>query len=171
MIWTRILLWIGTIAMMVVLFQMSSPLREAGVASVEHFEMSQRTEAVSILNAWTDHKLIDIVRSVIYADYIFILFYVPLMIVCSRDQLKIETNGFLCMLLMLNTPLAILTGILDVIENQLMINNINDINNHISTKTISIVKFTAAGLVILVWLFVLIRRKVLAKPDRAIKLL
>lgn len=157
----RIILWVGTIAMMVVLFQLTSPLREANVASIECFEMSQKAEAESIVMAWNDHTLIDVVLSAIYADYIFILFYVALMIVSSRDQLKLETNGMLCILLMLNTPLAILTGVLDVVENQLMVHNIEHINDHISTKAISIIKFTAAGLVILVWLFVLIRRKVL----------
>ena len=147
--------------MMVTLFQLAAPLREAGVASIECFEMSQQPEAESILFTWYNKKLLDVVLRVIFADYIFVFFYVPLMIVSSRDQLKHETNGTLCMLLMANSPLAILTGVLDLIENQRMIHNIDQISDHSPTMAIAIIKFTAAGIVVLVWLFVLIRRKLL----------
>jgi hypothetical protein len=159
--WLRIVLWIGTIAMMVLLFTLSSPLREAGVASIEVLEMSGKSEAKEIIDSWKQHNLVDVALLVIYVDFLFILFYVPLMIISTRDQLKVETTGVLCMLLMLNTPLAILTGILDVIENIIMTRNISAIGDHLSTVIISILKFAAAGWVILLWLFVLIRRKVI----------
>jgi hypothetical protein len=157
--WARVALWIGTIAMMIVLFLMTSPLRDAGVASIEVLEMAGKTKATEIVTSWQQNGLVDTALRAIYVDYLFILFYVPLMIVASRDQFKIETNGLMCMLLMLNTPLAVLTGVLDVIENLIMTHNIMDIDEHISTMIISIVKFSAAGWVILVWIFVMIRRK------------
>src|SRR5687767_10313428 len=109
----RIMLWIGTIAMMVVLFQLSAPLRAANVSSIERLEMAGKSEATKIIESWHQHGLVDVALKVLYADYLFIVFYVPLMIVSSRDQLKVEKLGLLCLLLMLNTPLAILTGILD----------------------------------------------------------
>jgi hypothetical protein len=126
--WARVALWIGTIAMMIVLFLMTSPLRDAGVASIEVLEMAGKTKATEIVTSWQQNGLVDTALRAIYVDYLFILFYVPLMIVASRDQFKIETNGLMCMLLMLNTPLAVLTGVLDVIENLIMTHNIMDID-------------------------------------------
>jgi hypothetical protein len=158
--WLRLVLWIGTVTIMVILFQLSAPLREAGVASVEVFEMAGKSEAVEIIASWKKVNLVDTVLRVIYVDYLFILFYVPLMIISSRDQLKLETNGLLCMLLMLSTPFAILTGVLDVIENLIMSKNIMANGNHTSTVVISVIKFVAAGWVVLLWLFVIIRRQI-----------
>jgi hypothetical protein len=156
----RIAFWIGTVVTMLVLFQLSSPLREADVASVEVFEMAGESKAIEIIASWKTTNLVDTVLRVIYVDYLFILFYVPLMIISSRDQLKLETNGLLCMLLMLSTPFAILTGVLDVIENLIMTKNITAPGNHTSTVVISVIKFVAAGWVVLLWLFVIIRRQI-----------
>lgn len=158
--WLRITLWVGTIAMIVVLFLLSSPLREARVASIEVLEMSAASDAKAIIDSWKQHNLVDVALRVIYVDYLFIVFYVPLMIISTRDQLKVETSGAICMLLMLNTPFAILTGVLDVVENLIMTRNIAMAEDHIPTVVISIVKFTAAGWVVLLWLFALIRRKI-----------
>ncbi len=161
----RIALWIGTVAMMVVLFLLSSPLRDAGVASIEVLEMAGKTKATEIVTSWQKNNLVDTALRVIYADYLFILFYVPLMIVSSRDQVKVETNGVLCMLLILNTPLALLTGVLDVAENLIMTRNIMNIGSYFPTVIISIIKFAAAGWVILAWLFVMIRLKLYQKQS------
>jgi hypothetical protein len=158
--WIRLVLWICTIAIMVILFLLSSPLREADAASVEVFEMASESKAIEIIAAWKKSNLVDTVLRVIYVDYLFILFYVPLMIISSRDQLKLETNGLFCMLLTLSTPFAILTGVLDVIENLIMTQNITATDSHTSTVVISVIKFTAAGWVVLPWLFVISRRQI-----------
>jgi hypothetical protein len=157
--WLRLVLWIGTFAMIVILFQLSSPLRESGVASVEVFEMASEADAITIIDSWKKANLVDTALQVIYVDYLFILFYVPLMIISSRDQLKLETNGLRCLLLTLSTPLAILTGVLDVIENLIMTQNIMT-SDHTPTVVISVIKFVAAGWVVLLWLFVIIRRQI-----------
>lgn len=156
----RIILWVGTIVMMVVLFQLSSPLRDAGVSSVEEYEMADKAEAAAIVASWEKHTLIHVVFRVIYFDYLFILFYVPLIIMSSRDQLQLEKNNIMRLLLTLNTPLAILTGALDVTENLIMVHNVCSIADHICVRGVSIIKFSAAGLAILIWLFAIVRRKV-----------
>jgi hypothetical protein len=157
--WIRVVLWIGTIAIMVMLFQLSSPLRNAGVASVEVFEMAGESKAKEIIASWNKSDLVDVALRVIYLDYLFILFYVPLMIISSRDQLKLETNGLFCMLLTLSTPLAIVTGVLDVIENIIMTQNITS-SDHTPTVVISIIKFAAAGWIVLLWLFVIAKKRI-----------
>ena len=79
--WIRLILWIGTIAIMVILFQLSSPLRDAGVASIEVFEMAGESKAKEIIASWNKSDVVDVALRVIYVDYLFILFYVPLMII------------------------------------------------------------------------------------------
>ena len=150
--WFRIFLWIGTISLMIILGVKSFRLRSENVATVEAFEMASRSEAESILQAWDNSSVKHMVVTSIKLDYLFIAFYVLLMINCSNHQMNKERNLILNNLLRFNIALSIDTGILDVAENVIMMHNIRDIDNYIPTVLISILKFTFAGWIIVVWM-------------------
>ena len=150
--WFRTLLWIGTISLMIALGVKSYRLRSAHVATVEAFEMSSRPEAEEIILSWGDPSVKRTVITSIKLDYLFIAFYVLLMLNCSNHQMNLERNLILNNLLRFNIALSIDTGILDIAENVIMMHNIRSIDDYIPTMVISILKFTFAGWIIVVWL-------------------
>ena|GEM_PF-4420234 len=150
--WFRTLLWIGTISLMIVLSVKSFRLRSTHVSTVEAFEMADQTEAKEILQSWNDASVEHSVINSIKLDYLFIGFYVLLMINYSNHQMNKERNLILNNLLRFNIALSIDTGILDIAENIIMMHNIRSIDEYFPTAVISIMKFTFAGWIIVVWL-------------------
>jgi len=150
--WFRTFLWIGTIFLMIVLGAKSFSLKSKQVSTVEAFEMASRSEAVAMLQSWKDVSVTHIVVTSIKLDYLFVAFYVLLMLNCSSHQMNKERNLILNNLLRFNIALSIVTGILDIVENVIMMHNINSIDEFFPTVVISILKFAFAGWIIIVWL-------------------
>ena len=150
--WFRTFLWIGTISLMIVLGAKSFSLRSKQVDTVEAFEMANYAEAKKILQSWNDAAVKHTVTNSIKLDYLFITFYVLLMLNCSSHQMNKERNLILNNLLRFNIALSIDTGILDIAENIIMMHNIRSIDEYFPTAVISIMKFTFAGWIIVVWL-------------------
>ena len=155
--WFRTFLWIGTISLMIMLGVKSFRLRSENIATVETFEMASRPEAEAILQSWDNSSVKHIVVTSIKLDYLFIAFYVLLMINCSNHQMNKERNLILNNLLRFNIALAIDTGILDIVENIIMMHNIRDIDDFFPTAVISIIKFAFAGWIIVVWLISVVK--------------
>ncbi|HMG89319.1 MAG TPA: hypothetical protein VK589_04645 [Chryseolinea sp.] len=163
--WFRGLLWIGTIILMVVLGMKCYHLRSAQVATVEAFEFANKQEAPAIIRSWEDKKVMYTVKSSIWLDYAFLVFYVLLMINCSNHQMNREQNRVLNNLLRLNIPLAVASGALDFAENSIMLHNIRSIEDYFPTALISTLKFALAGWIVVVWIFAVIKRRVvLGRP-------
>jgi hypothetical protein len=155
--WFRTLLWIGTISLALVLGVESFRLRSMHVATVEAFEMANHTEAREMVQSWSDASVKHTVITGIKLDYLFIVFYVLLMINCSNHQMNQERNLILNNLLRFNIALAVDTGILDIAENVIMMNNIRSIDDHIPTVLISKLKLIFAGWIIVVWVVSLLK--------------
>jgi len=155
--WFRTLLWIGTISLMIVLVVKSFNLRSKNVPTVEAFEMASRSEAEAILQSWNDVSVMHTVTSSIKLDYLFIAFYVLLMLNCSNHQMNKERNLILNNLLRFNIALSIDTGILDIVENVIMMHNIRSIDEYFPTVVISVLKFAFAGWIIVVWLISVVK--------------
>ena len=155
--WFRTFLWIGTIFLMIVLGAKSFSLRSKQVSTVEAFEMASRSEAVAMLQSWKDASVTHIVVTSIKLDYLFVAFYVLLMLNCSNHQMNKERNLILNNLLRFNIALSIDTGILDIVENVIMMHNIRSIDEYFPTVVISVLKFALAGWIIVVWLFSVVK--------------
>ena len=155
--WFRVLLWIGTIFLMIVLGIKSYHLRSAQVATVEAFEFANKDEAIGIVQSWIDQEVLYTVKSSIRLDYLFIVFYVLLMINCSNHQMNVEQNLALNNLLRFSIPLAVDTGILDLAENLIMMDNIRSIEDFFPTALIATLKFVFAGWIVLVWLISVVK--------------
>ena len=155
--WFRTLLWIGTISLMIMLGIKSYRLRSEQVATVEAFEMANRSEAEAMLQSWNGASVEHNVITTIKLDYLFIAFYVLLMINCSNHQMNKERNLILNNLLRFNIALSIDTGMLDIAENVIMMHNIRDIDHYIPTVLISILKFAFAGWIIIIWVVSLVK--------------
>ena len=144
---------------MIVLLMKANHLRSMQVATVEVFEFADKQDAKTIVEAWRDKGVMYTVKSSILMDYAFLICYVLLMINCSNHQMNVERDLVLNNLLRLNIPLAVGTGILDVAENSIMLNNIRSLDDFFPTAMISTVKFVLAGWIFVVWIVSVVKRR------------
>ena len=158
--WFRWLLWIGTFVLFFTLGMKAYHLWSADTPTIECFEFSNKQDAADTVKLWEQKNLMYTVKSSIWLDYAFLIFYVLLMINQSNHQMNVEKNLVLNSLLRLNIPLAAIAGVLDVAENSIMLNNIRSPEDHFPTALIAAVKFVLVGWIIIVWVISKVKRKV-----------
>ncbi|HEY5747156.1 MAG TPA: hypothetical protein VIU12_13830 [Chryseolinea sp.] len=157
--WFRVILWIGSVSLAILLYQKSDNFRKADLPTISEFEFARRDAAAIIHFSWRENSLLNTVREITIYDFIFILFYVLLIMNCSSKRMNLERNLILNNLLRFNIALAVVTGLLDVAENVILIRNL-DFTDHISSTWVTILKFVFAGWIIFVWAVAVIKHRI-----------
>jgi hypothetical protein len=104
--------------------------------------------------------LLDLVRSNTHTDFLFIIDYSLLILLCSYMQMQNEKSLALNSLLRLNLLLAVLVALLDVTENLKILYNIRhfaDNGFYSCSCLVSTFKWTLSGWAVLIWLISLIK--------------
>lgn len=119
----------GTVIMMVLMFITGKDLNTAATPlGIIDLELARSDAAVQhILNAWSkevseEEGLIDTARINTFLDFIFLIFYSLLLYVCCKQLAALfPSRKSLRTLLNLGATLALLSGLLDVVENMGML--------------------------------------------------
>ena len=113
--------------------------------------------------------LLDLVRSNTHTDFLFIIDYTLLILLCSYLQMQNEKSLALNSLLRLNLLLAIMVALLDVTENLKILYNIRhfaDGGFYSCSYLVSTFKWTLSGWAVSIWLISLIK-SFLTRNERA----
>jgi len=158
----RVFLWIAFVA--AVLFIEPITNRITDLAGPENtiikIELAGKTDGAKIIKTWSSIKyangtLLDQARLDTYWDFLFIFIYVLLIIKESGSFMVIEPWYPLNELLRMNVFLAIITGLLDILENFFILHNISNFTEpaaYLSSEVTSYIKFILAAWCVLVWL-------------------
>lgn len=94
-------------------------------------------------------------------DFLFILSYIFLLTSLSYNEMQSQRSSVLNNLLRLNFPLIIITGLLDTIENVILLDDMKPWNigrSFCPSRDVSLPKFILGGWVVLIWLISIITR-------------
>jgi len=95
-------------------------------------------------------------------DFLFIVAYVVLIRIISRNLLQPETSFTLNRLLRFNMRLAIVVGVLDIFENIILMYNLTNYypgEYYVSSMYPSLVKWFLVVWIIVVWIIAIVRGK------------
>lgn len=95
-------------------------------------------------------------------DFLFIFAYVGLIRIISRNLLQPETSFALNKLLRFNMRLAIVIGVLDILENIILLYNLTNYypgEYYVSSMYPGLLKWFLLVWVIVVWIMAIVRRK------------
>ncbi|MBN9297674.1 MAG: hypothetical protein J0I41_11710 [Filimonas sp.] len=123
--------------------------------SILSIQFAPRSRIDVILQEWNRLHLLPLVVYNTTLDFFFIIFYVFLLVLYSHRRAQLEQNRLLRSILKMNVWIAVLAGILDGIENGIVLRNIQEFATnpyYESARSISILKFMLIGWVILVWI-------------------
>ena len=149
---------LGTIIMIAVMLTTGKPLKTTSTpGGIVNLEFAYNKDKVdSVFNAWginTASSKINIARTNTYWDFLFIFFYSGLLFLASRRFSGIyrENTGFNRAGKLL-ARLAIVAGVLDVIENGCMLQTLNGSSHHFYALCAAVcagIKFTLLTVVVL----------------------
>lgn len=174
----RALFWIAFILAVVFIGRISLRITclSGSDNSIINIELAGKEDGAKIIKAWSDTKykcgtVLDLARKDTYWDYLFIIIYVGLIMVESTALRQFEPDYPLNELLRMNLFIAVLAGLLDVIENMVILHNLRHFANpdhYFPSKWFSIIKFILAGWCVLIWLTALVRHLILRykKPGK-----
>src|SRR5258706_11981267 len=155
----RLLAWAGTIIFFILIAVNSKRFcrAEPPAKGILALETANRQKGKAILARWEQGtgNLMAVAKRITLHDFFFIFFYVALLIMLSNNQMYRETWLPLNTLLRLNVPLAIVTGLLDVTENILLLQNIHfsgPDQPYLASFWVTVPKFILVGWIVLVWL-------------------
>jgi len=174
----RALFWIAFILAVVFIGRIS--LRITCLAgsdnSIIKIELAGKDDGAKIVKAWSDIKykcgtVLDLARKDTYWDFLFIVIYVGLIMVESTALRQFEPWYPLNELLRMNLFLAVIAGLLDIIENFIILHNLHHFaipDHYFPSQWFSIFKFVLAGWCVLIWLIALVHQLILRnkKPEK-----
>ncbi len=154
----KTILWMLFVLVVVILGFHTHGLKLSGYSIVD-LELADRNFGLLILDKWQrfnygDLTLIDIARSHTQWDFFFIVVYVVLLMTMSNWQMQRERWMPLNELLRLNLFIVFIAGILDIIENFIILHNfhhIYDAGEYMETNLLSWIKFCLIGFALLVF--------------------
>lgn len=94
-----------------------------------------------------------------YVDYFFILGYVGIIFIITGNILHRQQNGFLRTLLRLCFYFGGIAGVLDLVENSILLMDLHQYytgKDYVSAMYVSYPKWILAGVVVLIWLICII---------------
>ncbi len=170
----RTILWIILVAVAVILYQENNVISNRTGQGISWLEFAKCREGKAMLCRWDSVKygggtLIAVAQSNTHWDFVFILTYVLLMILCSSTQMQLEKNTFLNALLRLNLLLALLAGLLDVAEDLILLYDFRhaaDPGLYVSSYWVTLPKWILSGWVVLVWLISLAKSAIFNKSTK-----
>lgn len=164
----KIAAWIGMIVVFFVMRHYDTAFREENLPGIIPLEFASPEEGKAILAGWNDTNhpwlgnVLEAGKKTTRVDFLFLLFYTIVLASLSNSRIYHERNTFLNSLLRLNILVAFLVGLLDVIENLILLRNMNHFSRSLSYSFISVhwialVKFILAAWVVIVWLISVIK--------------
>ena len=152
---TRIFIVSGFVAILGIFIHYCFVFSNAQVPGILSLEFADSVKGKAILSSWHEAGLLRVARRLTCVDFAFIFFYVAVIITLSNRQVRNEPSIVLNALLRANFFFAVLTGLLDVVENILLLYDMNHLSDgsYISTSWIAWLKFIVAGWAVVVWLF------------------
>ncbi|MES2418408.1 MAG: hypothetical protein V4541_09485 [Bacteroidota bacterium] len=137
-----------------------------GIVSLEFANADMGNTILTIYNKvrYGDTTLLEVAKGNLQLDFLFIMLYVPLMMMLSNIQMQREKWTPLNELLRLNLLLAMLAGGLDVAENIRLLHNMHHIGEsglYWGTLWLALPKFALAGWIVLVWLVSVVKGQML----------
>lgn len=154
---SKTFLWIALVVTAAVMMAYSKGFQDKGLPTILSLETADREEGASIIARWSENGLIGNAQVICSLDFLFLVLYVLLMIRSSVDRMNMERNRLVRALLRLNITLAIITGLLDVVENILLLINLRQSGIYVRSFWITWPKFFLAAWIVLVWLTSIIK--------------
>ncbi len=130
--------------------ELITALTPSGILALEFANTPEKLS--SIVSVWNQ----DTVRNNILIDFLFIIAYTWFFILGVAKSISQWTSRFMQQLGVIGIRMAFLAGILDIIENILMLQSIN---GHYSVSSLQLTMYCAAikfGIVILLLLFIIL---------------
>jgi hypothetical protein len=130
-------------------------------------QFADKTEGQELISRWnttpTRHGTMVLQEAILNTewDFLFILSYMYLLISLSYNEMQRQRSPVLNTLLRFSFPLAIITGLLDTIEDIILLNDMKPWNiGHYfyPSYPVSLAKFIIAGWIIVVWLLSMLAR-------------
>ena len=159
---TRIFIVSGFVAILGIFIHYGFVFSNAQVPGLLSLEFADSAKGKAILSSWHEAGLLHLARRLTCLDFAFIFFYVAVIITLSNRQVRNEPSIVLNALLRANFFFAGLTGLLDVVENILLLYDMNHLNYgpYISSSWFAWLKFIVAGWTVLVWLVSFVKSRV-----------
>jgi hypothetical protein len=172
----RLFCWLLFIASLVFMRARSAYANgEEKVYNIVALEFAKPAEGRAMLRQWEQTRigegtLLDYARTDTWVDFLFIIGYVSVLVIVSSHLRRQENRPWLRTVLQWSLPLAVLAGMLDVVENILLLINMQgDAGGaFISTRFVAGLKFFLIGMVLLIWLFVFLARWVKPKQEKTL---
>src|SRR5687768_17106055 len=139
----RIFICTGFLAIVAIFKYYDWVFAEKDIQGIIPLEFANVVEGKKILASWSGEELLTTGRSLIWLDFVFIFFYVAIIITLSNRQVRKEPSIALNALLRGNFFFAVMAGLLDAVENILLLYDIYQFNEgaYISTWLIASLKF------------------------------
>jgi hypothetical protein len=156
----RLLCWILFLGSLLFLRARSWHANHLGKAyNIVKLELAGTESGKVLLQRWNNTKvgrgtLIDYARVDTWVDFLFIISYTGVLLLISHALRKREKQGWLLWLLQACTALALLAGLLDIIENIILLADMHRYSAgkmFYSSRWVSYPKFGLLLLVLLTW--------------------
>ncbi|MCX2454325.1 hypothetical protein OQX61_23850 [Pedobacter sp. PLR] len=139
-------------------------LKNSGYGIID-LELSKKEHGASIVSNWQqlyygDQTLLSLARQNTHLDFLFIVVYVTLIMTLSNARMQREKALWLNELLRFNLFLAVLIGVLDIIENIRLLHSFHHAGNVVEfwpTCYLAWPKFALLVWVILVYAFSVVK--------------
>ncbi len=163
---------IGTVAMIIVMGKTGKPLKTAATPNgIVNLEFAYNTSKIdSVFKAWksgTPESKVETAKTNTYWDFVFIFFYSGLLFLSCNQVVKIyRHNGALYNAGKVIAKLAVIAGVLDIIENCCMLQSLAGNSSNVLALAAAVcaaVKFTFIIVAILYILLSLLYRLII-KP-------
>jgi hypothetical protein len=142
--------------------------------NILQIEIANKEKGRTLLESWYQEKigtktLLRYAQINTMADFALIIAYTGVMLIISYAIMQREANPFLNNLLRLNMLLAVIVGLLDILENIILLYDMYDYvpgNSFVSSQVPAYGKFLLIAYIIAVWFISLLRRRNI-HPGRA----
>ena len=149
----RIFICVGFLAIVAIFKYYDWIFAAENTQGIISLEFANAVKGKEILASWLGEDLLTTARSLLWLDFVFIFFYVAIIITLSNRQVRKEPSIAINALLRGNFFFAVMAGLLDAVENILLLYNIYQFNEgtYISPWLIASLKFIFIGWTIIVW--------------------
>lgn len=159
------ILWIALVVILAIMLYQGALIAPSGYSLLK-LQCSDAIEGSQILRAWNhasagDRTLLSIAKSNTRLDFLFIFVYILQLITLSNALMQREKNIRINELLRMNIMLAVIAGLLDLVENIIQLHNFHfpmEQSRYIPTMYPSTVKWILVCWIILVLLISRIKR-------------
>lgn len=157
---SRIIIWIGFLAITFIFFYYGRCFKQTDVPGIVYFEFANAAEGKALLQSWETAGLLSIAKKMIWIDFAYIIFYVAIIITLSGRQIRYEPSISLNALLRANFLFAVLAGLFDVAENISLLYNLQCWKtNYMQLSWATWLKFILVAWTFLVWLISFVKSK------------